>query len=40
MGSGTFGEAWLARSSMSGRNYVIKELKMTNILTAKVRGRK
>ncbi len=38
LGQGSFGEAWLARSTISGRNYVVKEMKMTNALTSKVSG--
>ncbi len=39
LGQGNFGEAWLARSAVSGRNYVVKELKMTSALTPKDRER-
>ena len=36
LGSGTFGEAWLAKSLVSNRQYVIKELKLTPITSSKV----
>ena len=36
LGSGTFGEAWLAKSLVSKRQYVIKELKLTPVTTSKV----
>ena len=29
IGSGTFGHAWLVRSRASGRQYVVKEIKVT-----------
>lgn len=31
LGSGTFGKAWLVRSLQSRQNYVIKEMKVTNV---------
>jgi len=39
LGSGSFGEAWLARSVQSQRSYVIKELKMAQSLTEADKGR-
>jgi len=36
LGSGSFGEAWLVRSTQSQRQYVIKEMKMLPNLTQQV----
>lgn len=36
LGAGSFGEAWLVRSTQSERQYVIKEMKMLPNLTQQV----
>merc|ERR1719262_1466365 len=39
LGSGNFGQAWLAVSSASGRSYVVKEMKLTPGLSQAERDR-